>query len=81
MVIHRANEELKSSPIANLERWCLHNDLFGDQGLFLGAVQTAGGLRLLMDDCLLSPIDLRVQAVSGALLDIVTKLTSAPRFL
>ena len=33
-----------------------------------------------MDDGLLAPIDLRVQAVSGALLDTVTKLTAAPSY-
>jgi len=124
LVIHRPNEELKASPIAYLERWCLHNELFGDQVLFLGAVQAADGLRLLirqpaiagqpatdeeiqrfftdsgwksfvidghtaffdparqivisdthrgniilMDDGLLAPNDLRVQQLSGALLD------------
>jgi hypothetical protein len=133
LVIHRPNEEHKASPIAYLERWQLHNELFGDQVTFLGALQTAAGLRLLirqpaiagtpatdeqirqfftdsgwssfviegniayydptrhvvisdthrgniimMDDGLLAPIDLRVQALSGALLDTVAKLCSIP---
>ena len=132
LVIHRPNEERKASPIAYLERWQLHNELFGDQVTFLGALQTDAGLRLLirqpaiagtpatdeqirrfftdsgwspfviegntaffdperqivisdthrgniilMDDGLLAPIDLRVQALSGALLDTVAKLSSS----
>jgi hypothetical protein len=129
LVIHRADEEQKASPIDYLERWSLHNELFGDDVAFLGALSTDSGLRLLirqpaiagtpateeeirqfftssgwrsfviegniayfdpdrrvvisdthrgnlikMDDGLLAPIDLRVQPVSGAFLDIVTKL-------
>jgi hypothetical protein len=48
LVIHRPNEERKSSPIAYLERWQLHNELFGDQVTFLGALQTESGLRLMI---------------------------------
>jgi hypothetical protein len=128
-VVHRPGEESKASPIAYLERWLLHNELFGDDVRFLGALATASGLRLLiqqpaiagtpatdeeiqrfftssgwqrfiieghvayfdparrvvisdthrgnlilMDDGLLAPIDLRVQAVSDSLLDTVAKL-------
>lgn len=131
LVIHRPHEEPKASPIAYLERWHLHNEVFGDQVMFLGALQTDTGLRLLirqtaiagipasdeqirrfftesgwrpfvvggniayfdperrivisdthranlilMDDGLLAPIDLRVQPVSGSLLDTVTQLTA-----
>ena len=47
LVIHRPHEEQKASPIAYLERWHLHNQLFGDQVSFLGALQTDAGLRLL----------------------------------
>ncbi len=133
LVIHRPHEEHKASPIAYLERWHLHNELFGDQVTFLGTLQTHAGLRLLirqpaiagtpasdeqiqrfftdsgwkrfviegntaffdpqrqvvisdthrgniilMDDGLLAPIDLRVQALPAALIDTVTKLC-APR--
>ncbi len=132
LVIHRPNEEHKASPIAYLERWHLHNELFGDQVAFLGTLRTDSGLRLLirqlaiagtpatdeqiqqfftdsgwkrfiiegntaffdpernivisdthrgniilMEDGLLAPIDLRVQSLSGALLDSVTKLCSS----
>jgi hypothetical protein len=131
LVVHRPHEERKASPIAYLERWHLHNGVFGDQVLFLGALQTDTGLRLLirqpaiagtpatddeirhfftesgwkpfvvegniaffdperkivisdthrgniilMDDGLLAPIDLRVQAISGSLLDTVNKVCS-----
>lgn len=48
LVIHRPNEEHKASPIAYLERWQLHNELFGDQVSFLGALQTDAGLRLMI---------------------------------
>jgi len=128
-VIHRPNEDPMASPIAYLERWHLHNEIFGDDVRFLGVLRTDQGIRLLirqpgiagqpatheqiqrfflengwflfviegnvaffdprrqivisdthrgniilMDDGLLAPIDLRVQRVSGALLDAVTKL-------
>lgn len=131
LVIHRPHEEHKASPIAYLERWDLHNEIFGDQVIFLGALETEAGLRLvirqpaiagepatdeeirsfftdsgwlpfviegnlaffdperkivisdthrgniiLMEDGLLAPIDLRVQPISGSLLDTVTKLCS-----
>ena len=130
-MVHRAHEEPKASPIAYLERWHLHNELFGDEVTFLGALQSSSGLRLLirqpaiagtpatdeqirrfftdsgwmpfviggniaffdperqivisdthrgnlilMDDGLLAPIDLRVQSLSGSLLDTVTRLCS-----
>ena len=133
LVIHRSNEDPAASPIAYLERWHLHNEIFGDDVVFLGILRTDQGLRLLirqpaiaglpatheqiqqfflengwlrfvvdgnvaffdpqrqvvisdthrgniilMDDGLLAPIDLRVQSVSGALLDSVTKLCSTP---
>jgi len=134
LVIHRPHEELKASPIDYLERWLLHNELFGDDVRFIGALEDEGKFRMLirqpaiagvpatgeqierfftgngwlrfvvdgetaffdpkrqvvisdthrgnlilMDDGLLAPIDLRVQPVTGALLDIVRKLCeSAP---
>ncbi|MBL9152823.1 MAG: hypothetical protein JNK37_10070 [Verrucomicrobiales bacterium] len=129
LVIHRPDEEAKASPIDYLQRWSIHNDLFGDDIAFVGALQTESGLRLLirqtaiagvpateaqiaefftstgwkrfilegnvayfdperciavsdthrgnlifMDDGLLAPIDLRVQVLSGALLDTVIGL-------
>jgi hypothetical protein len=131
LVIHSPSEEHKASPIDYLERWHLHNEIFGDGVVFLGTLQTDDGLRLLirqpaikgqpasvaeierfftetgwnrfvvdgnlaffdperkivisdthrgniilMDDGLLAPIDLRVQSVSGALLDAVHHLCS-----
>ena len=39
---------------------------------------THRGNLILMDDGLLAPIDLRVQALSGALLDTVAKLCQCP---
>jgi hypothetical protein len=44
-VIHRPHEEHKASPVAYLERWNLHNEIFGDQVIFLGALETEAGLR------------------------------------
>jgi Serine/Threonine/Tyrosine Kinase found in polyvalent proteins len=48
LVVHRPHEEHKASPIAYLERWHLHNEVFGDQVEFLGALETDKGLRLLI---------------------------------
>lgn len=128
LVLYRQDEEERASPIAYLERWHLHNELFGDCVRFLGALDEGGRLRLviqqraiagvpatltqindfftsngwrrftvngevayfdverqvvisdthrgnliLMEDGLLAPIDLRVQPISGALLDYVLK--------
>jgi hypothetical protein len=128
LVLHRQDEDERASPIAYLERWQLHNELFGDNVRFLGALEENGRLRMviqqqaiegepatleqihafftgngwkrftangevayfdpvrqvaisdthrgnliLMEDGLLAPIDLRVQALSGALLDYVVK--------
>jgi hypothetical protein len=130
LVIYRMDEDERASPIAYLQRWHLHNELFGDSVRFHGVVEDAGKMRLvieqpaiegvpatleqindffthngwvrflvdgevayfdlerqvvisdthrgnliLMDDGLLAPIDLRVQSVSGALLDAVIRLT------
>lgn len=132
LVLHRPDEEDQASPIAYLERWHLHNDLFGDRVRFLGVLEEQGRLRLvieqqaivgtpatleqindfftsngwkrftaggevayydpehavaisdthqgniiLMEDGLLAPIDLRVQPLSGALLDYVVKACRA----
>lgn len=128
LVLYRQDEDERASPIAYLERWHLHNELFGDNVRFLGALKQDDRLRLviqqraiegepatleqihdfftsngwkrftangevayfdlerhvaisdthrgniiLMDDGLLAPIDLRVQALSGAMLDYVLK--------
>jgi len=128
-VVHRHDEDPKASPVAYLERWHLHNELFGDRVEFLGVLETDDRMRLmirqpaitgtpatleqinafftangwlrfttggeiaffdpernvvisdthrgniiLMEDGLLAPIDLRVEAVSGSLLDTVVKL-------
>jgi hypothetical protein len=126
LVVHRPDAEPKASPIAYLERWALHNELFGDDVRLIGAFDSDSGLRLiisqpaiagepateeqirgffansgwlpfsihgetayfdpsrnvvvsdthranliLMADGNLAPIDLRVQPLSGALLDAV----------
>ena len=48
LVIHRPGEEQRASPIDYLQRWVFHNDLFGDDISFVGALQTDAGLRLLI---------------------------------
>jgi len=48
LVVHRPDEEPTASPIDYLERWHLHNQLFGDSVQFLGAIDTPEGLRLLI---------------------------------
>lgn len=47
-VVHRHDDEPAASPIDYLERWLLHNELFGDSVTFLGALDTPNGLRLLI---------------------------------
>lgn len=47
-VVHRSNEEPAASPIDYLERWMWHNRLFGDTVEFIGALDTAQGLRLII---------------------------------
>ena len=131
LVVHRHDEEPQASPIDYLERWHLHNEIFGDSAEFIGALDTPRGMRLLirqpaiqgkpatdkqidcffsesgwkrfqiggdiayfdqdrklvvsdthrgniivMEDGFLAPIDLRVQPLSEALLDIVQQLTN-----
>ncbi len=49
LVVHRHDEEPAASPIAYLERWHLHNEIFGDAVEFLGALNTPNGLRLLIE--------------------------------
>ena len=133
LVLHRFDEEERASPIAYLERWHLHNELFGDSVRFVGVIQEYGKMRLLieqpaiegqpatveqinefftrngwlrftandeiayfdpeknvvisdthrgnlilMSDGLLAPIDLRVQSISGGLLEHVKKASRAP---
>ena len=128
LVLYRPDEEERASPIAYLERWHLHNQLFGDSVAFTGVVAEGQHIRMVieqpaivgqpasleqirefftshgwqpftvggeiayfdpvrnvvisdthranliqMDDGLLAPIDLRVQPLSGAMLDYVVK--------
>lgn len=47
-VVHRHDEEPQASPVDYLERWLLHNELFGDTVTFLGALDSPLGLRLLI---------------------------------
>jgi hypothetical protein len=48
-VVHRHDEEPQASPIDYLDRWVLHNELFGDDVHFLGALDEPEGLRLLIE--------------------------------
>lgn len=48
LVVHRHDEEPAASPVAYLERWQLHNELFGDSVSFLGAMDAPEGLRLVI---------------------------------
>ena len=128
LVVYRQDEENRASPIEYLERWHLHNELFGDGVQFMGLIEENRRLRMviqqpaimgspatdeqineffiqrgwrrfsvgddvayfdpernivisdthranmiLMADGLIAPIDLRVQPISGALLDCVAR--------
>jgi hypothetical protein len=48
-VVYRSDEEPQASPIDYLERWHLHNQLFGDSVVFLGAIEDDNKLRLLIE--------------------------------
>jgi len=47
-VLHRPDEDERASPIAYLERWHLHNELFGDSVRFSGTLEEGGKLRLVI---------------------------------
>jgi hypothetical protein len=49
LVIHRPDEDERASPIAYLERWHLHNKLFGDNVRFLGVVEAGGNMRMVIE--------------------------------
>ncbi len=49
LVLHRLDEEERASPISYLERWHLHNELFGDSVRFLGALEDGGEMRLVIE--------------------------------
>lgn len=48
LVLYRQDEEERASPIAYLERWLLHNEMFGDNVKFLGVLTEEGRLRLVI---------------------------------
>lgn len=48
-VVYRSKEEPQASPIDYLERWLLHNQLFGDSVVFLGAIEDDNKSRLLIE--------------------------------
>lgn len=48
LVIYRPDEEEQASPIAYLERWHLHNELFGDTVRLVGVLEEDGRLRLII---------------------------------
>ncbi len=49
LVLHRPDEEERASPIAYLERWHLHNELFGDSVTFTGVMEEGGQLRMVIE--------------------------------
>jgi hypothetical protein len=46
--MQRPHEDDLASPIDYLERWQLHNELFGDSIEFLGVLEVGGQIRLLI---------------------------------
>ena len=48
LVAYRSDEDPRASPIGYLERWQLHNDIFGDGVQFLGVLEDAGKLRMVI---------------------------------
>ncbi|MDF1811149.1 MAG: hypothetical protein P1V20_03015 [Verrucomicrobiales bacterium] len=49
LVVHRPDEAADASPIQYLERWHLHNEIFGDNVEFAGVLESDDGLRLLIE--------------------------------
>jgi len=47
-VVHAPDDSPDSSPVEYLERWHLHNELFGDSIEFVGAWESPLGLRLII---------------------------------
>lgn len=56
LVIYRQGEESSASPVQYLERWHLHNEIFGDDALFLDAVDTDQGMRLVIEQSAIAGI-------------------------
>lgn len=48
LVMQRPHEDDQASPIDYLERWQLHNELFGDAIVFMGVLEVDGQIRLLI---------------------------------
>ncbi|MEM9280258.1 MAG: hypothetical protein AAGA96_00390 [Verrucomicrobiota bacterium] len=48
LVVFSSADTPNASPIGYLERWHLHNELFGDSAEFLGAWESSQGLRLVI---------------------------------
>jgi hypothetical protein len=48
LVIYSSSDNPNASPIGYLERWHLHNEIFGDSVEFVGALKTEEGLRLII---------------------------------
>ncbi|MEO0416319.1 MAG: hypothetical protein AAF226_15340, partial [Verrucomicrobiota bacterium] len=49
LVVYRQGEECDASPIQYLERWHLHNVMFGDDIEFLGVVDSPAGMRMMIE--------------------------------
>ena len=49
LVMYRQDEDDRASPIAYLERWNLHNELFGDNVRLIGALMDGEQLRLVIE--------------------------------
>jgi len=49
LVIYRSGEDFDASPVQYLERWHYHNLIFGDDVIFLGAINTDQGMRLVIE--------------------------------
>ncbi len=62
-VVHRTDEDSRASPIDYLERWQLHNEFFGDDVRFLGALSTDKGLRLIIEQPAISGIPATEQQI------------------
>jgi len=68
-VVYLPHEERKASPIDYLERWLLHNQVFGDSVKFLGILETSEGMRLLITQPAILGEPATVAQINGFFMD------------
>lgn len=68
-VLYQPDEDERASPIGYLERWQLHNELFGDSVTFLGALVEDGKLRLVIQQPAIEGEPATLEQINGFFTD------------